>query len=83
MRAGHASMQAGEGDGAGAAGEAHPLGDLRHRPDVGEGAVLARYEQGAIGLAVVGGQGDRHAGEDDRVVEGEEDEAVHVGLQGR
>jgi hypothetical protein len=67
----------------GAAGQAHTLGDLRHRADVGEGAVLSRDEQDAIGLADVGGQGDRHAGEDDRVVEGQEDEVVHVGLQGR
>ena len=77
-RAGDAAGDAGERDGAAAAGEADAVGDLGDRADLGELAVVAGDEQHALLVAHVDGEGDVHGGEDDGVVEGDEQERSHT-----
>ncbi len=73
-----AAGDAGERDGAAAAGQADAVGDLGDRADLGELAVVAGDEQHALLVARVDGEGHVHGGEDDGVVEGEEQEGGHV-----
>ena len=73
-----AAGDAGERHGAAAAGQPHAVGDLGDRADLGELAVVARDQQHAILVARVDGQRHVHGGEDDRVVEGDEQERGHV-----
>ena len=76
--AGDAAGDAGEGDRAAAAGEADVLGDARDRADLGELAVVAGDEQHALLVTGVDGKRDVHGGEDDGVVEGNEEKAYHA-----
>jgi hypothetical protein len=69
---------AGERDGATAAGEPDAVGDLGDRADLGELALVARNEQHALLVARIDGEGHIHGGEDDGVVEGEEQKGGHV-----
>ena len=72
-----AAGDAGELDGAAAAGQADAVGDLGDRADLGELAVVTGDEQHALLVTRVDGQGHIHGGEDDGVVEGEEQEGGH------
>ena len=65
------------GDGAAAAGQADAVGDLGDRADLRELAVVARDEQDALLVADVDGERHVHGGEDDGVVEGDEQERGH------
>ena len=76
-RAGDAAGDAGELHGAAAAGEADAVGDLGDRADLGELAVVAGDEQHALLVTRVDGEGHIHCGEDDGVVQREEQEGVH------
>ena len=73
-----AAGDAGELDGAGAAGQADAVGDLGDGADLGELAVVAGDEQHALLVTRVDGEGHIHGGEDDGVVEGEEQQGVHT-----
>ena len=75
--AGDAAHLAGQGDGAAAAGQPDALGDLGDRADLGELRPVARDEQHALVVADVHGQGHVHGGEDDGVVEGDEQKRGH------
>ncbi len=68
----------GERHGAATAGQPHVVGDLGDRADLGELPVMAGDEQHALLLAGVDGKGHVHRGEDDCVVQGEEQEGGHV-----
>ncbi len=63
------AVQAGERDGAAAAGEAHVLGDLGDRADLEELVLVARHEHDALVVADVDRERDAHVGEHDGVVE--------------
>ena len=73
-----AAGDAGERHGAPAAGEADAVGDLGDRADLGELTLVARDQQHALLVARVDGEGHIHGGEDDGVVEGEEQERGHT-----
>jgi hypothetical protein len=77
--AGDAAGQALEHRAAAAAGEADGLGDPGDRPDLGVLAVVARDEEDALLAGRVDREGDVHRGEDDGVVEGDEQQGGHVG----
>ena len=79
--AGDAAGDAGQRDGTAAAGEADAVRDLGDRPDLGELAVVAGDQQDARLVTRVHGQRDVHRGEDDRVVEGYEEQRGHVRLR--
>ena len=66
--AGDAAVQALQGDGPRAAGQADAVGNLRDRADGREILLVLGHEQDALLLADVNGQRERHAGEDDCVV---------------
>ena len=68
-RAGDAAVQALEGDGARATGQADAVGDLGDGADVGEFVLVSGNEQDALLLAGVDRERQRHAREDDDVVE--------------
>ena len=72
--AGDAAGDAGEGDGAAAAGQAHLVGDLGDRADLRELALVTGDEQDARLVARVDGQRHVHRREDDGVVEGYEEQ---------
>ncbi len=72
-----AAGDAGELHGAAAAGQADAVGDLGDRAHLGELAVVAGDEQHALLVTRVDGEGHIHGGEDDGVVEGEEQERGH------
>ena len=76
-RARDAAGDAGELHGAAAAGQADAVGHLGDRADLGELAVVAGDEQHALLVTRVDGEGHIHGGEDDGVVEGEEQEGGH------
>ncbi len=78
-RAGDAAGDALELHAAASAGEADALGDVRDRADLRVLAVVARHEQDAIVVAGVDRQRDVHRGEDDGVVEGDDEELLQVG----
>jgi hypothetical protein len=77
--AGDAARDSGERDGAAATGQPHAVGDLGDRADLGELPVMARDQQDAILVADVDGKGHIHGGEDDCVVQWDEQEGGHVG----
>jgi hypothetical protein len=54
------------------------VGDLGDRADLGELPVVTGDEQHALLVTRVDGQGHIHGGEDDGVVQGEEQEGGHV-----
>jgi hypothetical protein len=68
-RPGDPTVQPVEGDRPGAAGEPDPFGNLGHRADVGECALVPGNQQDPVLIAGVNGQRERHAGEDDDVVQ--------------
>ena len=61
-------------DGAAAARQADGVGHLGDGADGGVLAVMARHEQDALLPAGVDGEGDVHGGEDDGVVERDEEQ---------
>ena len=67
--AGDATVQALEGDGAGAAGQPDAVGDLGDGADVGEFLFVSGHEQHPLLLAGVDRERERHAREDHDVVE--------------
>ena len=73
-----AAGDAGERDGAAAAGEPDAVGDLGDRADLRELALMAGDEQDAVLVARIDGEGHVHRGEDDRVVERDEEKGSHV-----
>ena len=68
---------AGEGDGAAAAGKPDVVGDLGDRADLGELALVARDEQDPLLVANADGKRHIHGGEDHRVVQRDEQERCH------
>ena len=78
--AGDAAVQAGEGDGVDAARQPHVLADLGHQADVGVLGAVPRDEQNAGLVADVHRQGDIHAGEDDGVLEWDQEKFRHEGI---
>ena len=73
-----AAGDAGERHRAAAAGQPDAVGHLGDRADLGELAVVARDEQHALLVARVDGEGHIHGGEDDGVVQGEEQQGGHI-----
>ena len=73
-----AAVQAGQGHGVAAAGQAHVLGHLGHGAHGGELVALARDQQHALLVAHVDGQRHGHVGEDDRVVHRYQQHGLHV-----
>jgi hypothetical protein len=69
-------MKAAQRNRLGATGEAQPIGDLGHRPDPGEIALLARHEEHAILVADVDRQRHGHVGEDDGVLQRNEPQGL-------
>jgi hypothetical protein len=69
-------VKTGQRDGPAAARQPDAVGDLGHRADARVGVVVARKQQYAILVAHVDGQGDRHAREDDHVLEGHEQQCA-------
>ena len=67
--AGDAAVKSLQGDGASAAGQADAVGDLGDGADGGEFVLVVGDEQDALLLAGVDGERERHAREDDDVVE--------------
>ena len=74
--AGDAAMEALEGDGAGAAGQPDAVGDLGDRADGGEFVLVSGNEQDSLLLAGVDRERERHAREDDDVVERNQEKAT-------
>jgi hypothetical protein len=74
-----AAGDAGQRDGAAATRQPHAVGDLGDRADLGELAVMARDQEDALLVAGVNGECHVHCGEDDGVVERDEQERGHVG----
>ena len=72
-RADAAAVQALERDGAAAAGKAHVLDHVGDGADAGELVALAGHEHHALGVTGVDGQGHVHVGEDDGVVDGDQE----------
>ena len=60
-----------------AAGQADALADLGDRADLRVLALVPRDEQHALLVADVDGDGDVHVGEDDEVVERDEQQRAH------
>ena len=77
--AGDAPVQAGERDGVDAARQAHVLADLGHEADVGVVRAMPRDEQNAGLVADVHRQRHVHAGEDDGVLEWDQEKFCHGG----
>ena len=75
-RADHGAMQAGEGDGLAASGEADAIGNLGHGADLRVLVLVLRDEQDAILVACVDRQGDGHAREHHRVLERNEQQVA-------
>ena len=67
--AGDAAVEAVQRDGASAAGQADALGDLGHGADRGEFLLVLGNEEDALLLAGIDGERERHAREDDHVVQ--------------
>ena len=76
--AGDTAGDAGQGHGTRAAGQADAVGHLGDRADLGELAVMTGDEQHALLVTRVDGEGHIHGGEDDGVVQGEEQQGVHT-----
>ena len=76
---GHTAVQCGQGDGLDAAGKPDAVGDLGHGPDAAVGVLVARNEQHPLLVADVDGEGDGHVGEDDGVVQGDQQHGGHRG----
>ena len=76
-RAGDAAGDAGERDGAAAAGQADVVGDLGDRADLGEFAVVTRDEQDPLLVAHVDGKRHIHGREDHGVVQRDEQKRGH------
>src|SRR5439155_4470233 len=72
----HAPVGAREGDGAAAAGQAHPVDYLGDCPDLGVVVLMARHEQHLVLVADLDGQRDGHVREDDGVFQGDEQEVA-------
>jgi hypothetical protein len=70
-------MEAGNGDGAAAAREPHDSGDLGHGPDLRVLALVRRHEKDALVVTDVHGQRHRHVGEDDVVLQGDQQKIRH------
>jgi hypothetical protein len=68
--AGNAAVQALKGDGARSAGQADAVGDLGHGADIGELLLVMGDEEDPVLLTHVHRERERHAREDDGVVEG-------------
>ena len=77
--AGDAAADARQRHGPRAAGQADAVGDLGDRADLGERPVVARDQQHALLVPDIDGEGHIHGGEDDCVVEGNEQERGHKG----
>ena len=75
--AGDAPRHALDHDSGAAAGNAHALHDVGDGADARELAVGARHEQHALLLPGLDSQGGGHAGEEDRVVQGDENQVFH------
>ena len=76
--AGDAAGDALEADAVGAAGQADLLGDARDGAHGGVFALVARDEQDLLGVADVDRKGHVHGGEDDGVVERDEEQLRHA-----
>ena len=74
--AGHAAVQALEGHGASAAGQANAVGHLRDRADAGKFVFVSGNEQHSLLLAGVDRERQRHAREDHDVVERDQEKAT-------
>ena len=75
--AGDAAVQPLQRHGARAAGQADAVGDLGDRADGGEFLLVPGHEQDALLLADVHGERERHAREDDGVVQRDQEKATH------
>ena len=75
--AGDAAVQPLQRDRAAAAGQPDAVGDLGDRADACEVLLVPRHEQHAILIAGVDRQRERHAREDDDVVERDKKKATH------
>jgi hypothetical protein len=75
---GDSAGDAGERHGPAAPGQPHAVRDLGDRADLGELAVMARDQQHAILVACIDRERHVHGGEDDGVVQGDEQERGHV-----
>ena len=75
-----AAGDAGELDGAAAAGQPDAVGHLGDGADLGEGVVVPRDEQHAILVTDVDGKRDVHGGEDHGVVQRDENHRGHLKL---
>ena len=75
-RADHGAMQAGEGNGLAASGEADAIGNLGHGADLRVLVLVLRDEQDAVLIACVDRQGDGHAREHHRVLERNEQQVA-------
>ena len=75
-RADDGAMQAGEGDGSAAAGQADAIDDLGNGADLRVLVLVLRDEQDAIFVADVDRQGDGHAREHDGVLERDEQQVT-------
>ena len=67
--AGDTAVLALQSDRARAAREADAFGDLRHRADRGVLLLVMRHEQDALLIAGIDGESERHAREDDHVIQ--------------
>ena len=76
--AGDASVQPLERDRDGAAGQPHAVGHARDGADGGVLALVLRHEQHALFVADVDRQRHVHVGEDDDVVQWDEQQLAHV-----
>ena len=79
--AGDSAVEALERDGAGAAGQADAVGDLGDGADGGEVLLVPGHEQHALLLAGVHGERERHAREDDGVVQRDQKKSARHGAQ--
>ena len=75
--AGNRAVKRGERRGQPAAGQPHAVRDVRDHADPRVGVLLARHQEHALVAADVDRQRDRHPGEDDGVVQGDDAKPVH------
>ena len=73
----HCAVQAGQGDGGGAAGQADAVGNLGHGADLRVLLLVPRHQENAILVAGVHRQRDGHAREHHGVLERDEQKVAH------